>query len=274
MKIIKYLIIIALCGISHAEAIKNGFYKSLGAGIGYYNYTEYVDNSRLISMDDVAIKLLGNLGYVYDNGFKLDSTLSASASYGLYRGSKLYDDTKEFGSVKALVINFYMDFEGKVGFNILKPFGIDSVTLYMQSGIGYYFNKTDSFPIIRNQGYLYIPIELDSEISLSDKFALRIVAGYNYFILGNHYTSTTHVALSDDYYVIQRRGYGVSLFVGLNMTNSSGNISSLGIRWNHWWVGRADPSGILTNLITNDRHIVFEPENSSDIIMLEYSIGF
>lgn len=76
----------------------------------------------------------------------------------------------------------------------------------------------------RLQGYLYVPLEIEGEIKISSPnapTALNFLLGYRYLILGNHFTATSNYGFTDDYHVIQKKGFGINALLGITFLENS-----------------------------------------------------
>ena len=160
--------------------------------------------------------------------------------------------------------------ELKVGYNLLKPFLAENASLYLQGGVGYYFNRTDLVAMHRLQGYLYIPIHLEGELALSEKWALNYMGGLNAFILGNHFSSKGHN--SKDLNVLQHEGLGARAFLGATYKTTSDRINSFRLVYEYWSV-EGSPSVAMTDYAGN-QIALYEPKNSSHILTLQYIWNF
>ena len=260
------------------DIIQNGFTKSLGMGMGYYQYAEFdtLDNP-VMRMDTGVLRILGDIGYIYNNGIKLYGSLDANMSIGVYTGSIL-DPTnpdRDGQKLTALVANSFYDARFKVAYNILKPFNIANMTLYLQVGTGYYFNYTNGLSVVRFQGYTYIPIELESEIRINEKIVINYGIGYDYFLVGNHFTKSTQWYYGDNYQTIQKQGFGVSALFGVTFIRENGQANSVKLAYQYWDIGAGEPmrtteggSGVTTPVV------IYEPKNHTHLIMLQYTWHF
>lgn len=257
------------------EVIQTGFYKNIGMGFGYYHYGEVdITNTPVVRMDDAMYRIFGGLGSV-NNGFKVDFALNANISIGVYTGSTLdVNNPKRNGQALNLpAANSFYETRFKLGYDILHPFNFDS-TLYFQIGVGYYFNVDTLYQMTRLQGYAYIPIELEGEVKLSDNVAMNYMIGYNWFLFGNHFTQTSRGFFTQDYTAIQKGGYGINASLGFTFLHDD-YTNTIKLVWEHWSIDAAKPK-TLTSIATGTptQADVYEPKNSTDIIVLQYSWGF
>lgn len=262
--------------------LKKGVYKSLGYMSGYHRYAE-VDtsdnNAFVMSMDMLTFGLVGQLGAVSASGIKVEGTLRANYALGLYTGGFLNQDgDADTGKrVYTMVGSFNADAEVKSGYNFLRSF--ESASLYLQSGLGYYFASTQFITMERLQGYLYVPLELEGEVLLNDKVALNYGGGYKFLIFGNHYSATSKYGLEGDMDVMQRKGFGAGGFIGAQFRTKSGGLRNVRLIYEYWSIENSP----LTQLYSSDinsttkqptHRYYLEPKNSTHRVFLQYSFLF
>ena len=84
-----YGIFLCILPLAAADVIKEGLYKSLGFGLGYYYYGEWDQvGAPFMHTDEALFGIVGNLGYA-KNGIKVEVSADASFVIGLYTGSVL-----------------------------------------------------------------------------------------------------------------------------------------------------------------------------------------
>lgn len=256
--------------LADSTLFKSGFYTSIAGGVGYYYYGEvnYL-NKPVMKMDMALLNLALNLGYAKSGG-KIDLEINANVAWGKYTGGVLdtSDSTQNGKKLTSIDTNSFYSAELKGGFDILS-LAIESATLYLQSGIGYYFNRNDFMTFERLQGYLYVPLQLESEIYLNSDWALNLMAGYNFFILGNHLSKVSKQHFSGDLNVTQKGGSGASAFIGAIYKTSSGNINSFRLEYNFWSIDASPSTGDITDYAGNLTRL-YEPKNTTHIITLKY----
>lgn len=254
---------------SENPLLKSGFYKSIAVGAGYYHYdeTNYLGKA-VMRMDLALLNIALNLGYAKGGG-KIDFYADANVAMGAYTGSVLdtSDPDKNGKRLVAFDTNSFYNVVLKGGYDLLAQSGIDWA-LYLQSGVGYYFNRNDFSAIERLQGYLYIPLQVEGEVILSANWALNLMGGYNFFILGHHHSKTTKSQFSKDLRVIQRQGAGANAFIGATYRTASGNINAFGLKYEFWSVG-GSPSEQMTDYKGKSTNL-YEPDNVSHILTLQY----
>lgn len=252
---------------------KSGFYKSIALGVGYYHYGETnMLKEPVMRMDMASLNLTLNLGYAKSGG-KIDFLADANVALGAYTGSVLdtTDNNKNGEKLVTFDSNSFYHLELKGGFNFLSLNGTDS-TLYLQSGVGYYFNRNDFSSIERLQGYLYIPLQVENEFILNANWALNFMVGYNFFVLGHHTSKATKSQFSKDLRVRQNQGIGMGAYIGAAYRTDSGNINAFGIKYEYWNIG-ASPSVRMTDY-ANTAVSLYEPDNVSYILTLQYMWRF
>ena len=254
----------------YSDLLKSGFYKSIAVGAGYYHYDETDWRGKFVMrMDMAALNIALNLGYAKSGG-KIDFYADANVAMGAYTGSVLdtSDETKDGEKLVAFDTNSFYNLVLKGGYDLLAQSGLDS-TLYLQSGVGYYFNRNDFSAIERLQGYLYIPLQMEGEVILSADWALNLMGGYNFFILGHHHSKTTKSQFSKDLRVIQRKGAGASAYIGATFRTASGNINAFGLKYEFWHIGASPSSELMADYKGNTTRL-YEPDNVSHILTLQY----
>lgn len=269
---------------SYAESslLKNGLYKSLGIGAGYYYYGEIDTQGKpVMNLDFGLFNVYGNIGYVASGGFKIDFLLDANIALGQYTGGVLdtSDESKDGKRLVSFMTNSFYHGEFKIGYNFLKPFLVERASLYLQGGLGYYFNRTDLLSMDRLQGYLYIPIQLEGEAELSEKWALNYMGGLNAFILGNHLSTSTKWHYSKNLDVLQSEGFGAKAFIGATYKTRDDKINSFRLVYEYWSV-EGSPAVAMSdytgNPLTKDGKPIalYEPKNSSHILTIQYIWNF
>ena len=253
--------------------LKSGFYKSIAIGAGYYHYGETDYRGKPIMRMDMGLLNVGlNLGYAKSGG-KIDFIADANVAMGVYTGGVLdtSDANKNGERLVAFDTNSFYHLELKGGFNLLSLIGLDSA-LYLQGGVGYYFNRNDFTAIERLQGYVYIPLQIEGEAILSADWVLNVMGGYNFFILGHHNSKLTKSQFSKDLRVRQTQGFGASAYIGATYKTRSGNINAFGLRYEFWSIG-ASPSVRMVDY--NGKNVaMYEPDNVSHILTLQYAWRF
>ncbi|STQ85388.1 hypothetical protein LS73_001900 [Helicobacter muridarum] len=255
----------------------DGLYKSLGIGIGYYRYQEYdtaANDAFVMKMDMYLLNIAGNIGYI-TNGFKIDLAVDANISFGKYTGAILdvSNPDRNGTPVTSIDANSFYHATLKTGYNILELFNIDSMSLYLQSGVNYYFNRNDAVTFERLQGYVSIPFQLEGEIVLKQSLALNFMGGFNWFLFGHHFTNGIRGHLSGNINVTQKQGLGANGYIGITWLDDNNNANSIRMTYEYWSVG--DSVRVpLTDLQSNITKGFFEPKNKTHIIMLQYIWGF
>ena len=275
--------IIILCGIlltkilaneTESSLLKQGFYKRVGIGGGYYYYGEVVKNDAFfMRMDNLAFNLAGNIGYITRFGLKLDVYVDANFALGIYTGS-VQDTVKLENNGRPVThanMSTYYHAQSLLGYNFL-AFATPKASLYLQAGGGYYFNRNDLNSYERLQGYVYVPIELESEILLNDKWALNLMGGFKYFIFGHHLSATSRQHFDKDLNLSQKNGLGAGGFVGARYRTKRGEINSFGLRYEYWHIKRSS-IGYVTDYSGKYGPGV-EPKNTSHIITFQYAWDF
>ena len=244
--VVKILCIVAFVagyvGADEARVLKQGVYKSLGFMSGYWHYGEIgMEGERVMRIDTLFFGLVGQLGMATSSGVKLEGNLRTNFAYGLYTGGVLdVDDSSRNGQrLYSAIGGWNSDMELKGGYNLL-PVSLNT-TLYLQSGVGYYFSRTEFITMDRLQGYLYVPLELEGEHALNSNLALNFGLGYRYFIAGHHYSAASKYGLEDDYRVTQKEGFGVSGFLGMAFVNKDSGVRNVRLIYEYWNVGAATP---------------------------------
>lgn len=256
------------------QLMKNGFYRSLGVYSGYYFYGE-VDtrtNEEVMHMSLFMFGLSGQMGVVARNAYKLEGTLRVNYGYGKYVGGVLDVDNEERNGKPLTARNAVLigDVELKAGYNLLS--NLSYISLYAQSGLGYYLNRNEMTSMYRIQGYLYVPLEFEGEAILNDKIALSYGAGYRYLIFGNH-LSREPTGLNGKVDVIQKDGFSWHGFVGMNFFTKAGQLRSLRLVYEYWSIGDS-PKSAMSSVYTGDIQYLYEPKNRTHRVFLQYSFGF
>lgn len=257
-------------GEIHANPLlKSGFYKSIAIGAGYYHYGETDYRGKSVMRMDMGLLNVGlNLGYAKGGG-KIDFLADANVAMGVYTGGVL-DTSNANKNGERLVMfdtNSFYHLELKGGFNLLSTTGLDSA-IYLQGGVGYYFNRNNFTAIERLQGYVYVPLQIEGEAILSADWVLNVMGGYNFFILGHHHSKLIKSQFSKDLRVRQTQGFGASAYIGATYKTRSGNINAFGLKYKFWSIG-ASPSVRAMDYAGNWRNM-YEPDNVSHILTLQY----
>lgn len=264
-----------------SELIKDGLYRHIGIGVSYYRYLEVntQDNDAFIMrIESPMFNIAGNIGYVFQNGLKLDGYADANVSVPVswYTGG-VRDERNPANSGKPISFadfNSYYRFQGIVGYNFLNS-SSDSATLYLQTGVGYFFSRNDKTELERLQGYLYIPLQLETEIVLSNTLALNIMGGVNWMLFGNHLSRGTRENSTGNLNTLQRNGlFGASGSIGLRYKTAGGNINSMRLLYEYFRVGDSPQSPNMYVWGGVDTVSYREPKNSTHIITFQYFWSF
>lgn len=259
---------------SQKSLMKSGLYRSLGFYTGYHHYGEVGrDGSRFMRIDTATFGLMGELGLVNPLGIKLEGSARLGYALGIYTGSILDTDNAQRDGQKlvSMMGMFAGDVELRGGYNLLKASQMAS--LYLQGGLGYFLNRTEFMTMDRLQGYLYIPIELEGEVYIGNKGVLNYGLGYRYFIFGNHLSTASEYGFNDDYYVTQKNGFGLNAFIGRTYYGKDSTMRSIRLVYEYWHIGAADTMRTSSS-ITGDPTAIYEPENSTHRLLLQYSYRF
>lgn len=249
--------------------LKSGFYKSIAIGAGYYHYGETDYRGKSVMRMDMGLLNVGlNLGYAKGGG-KIDFLADANVAMGVYTGGVLDTSNADKNGERLVMFdtNSFYHLELKGGFNLLSTTGLDSA-IYLQGGVGYYFNRNDFTAIERLQGYVYVPLQIEGEAILSADWVLNVIGGYNFFILGHHHSKLTKSQFSKDLRVRQTQGFGASAYIGATYKTRSGNINAFGLKYEFWNIG-ASPSVRMIDYKGNSV-AMYEPDNVSHILTLQY----
>lgn len=253
--------------------LKSGFYKSIAIGAGYYHYGETDYRGKSVMRMDMGLLNIGlNLGYAKSGG-KIDFLADANVAVGVYTGGVLDTSNANKNGERLVTLdsNSFYHLELKGGFDLLSLNKIDAA-LYLQSGVGYYFNRNDFSAIERLQGYIYIPLQIEGEIILSANWVLNVMGGYNFFIFGHHHSKITKSQFSNDLRVKQKDGLGASAYIGATYKTRSGNINAFGLKYEFWSIG-ASPS-VMARDYAGAQKYLYEPDNVSHILTLQYAWRF
>ena len=254
--------------------IKSGLYKSLGIGTGYYYYGEVGQSGEhVMHLDFVLFNVNANIGYIADSGGRVDFSADANIGLGLYTGGVLDTSNAEKNGkfLQQADGNSYYHLEIKGGFDMLRAFGTSqSASLYALGGLGYYFNNNNFNPQYRLQGYLYLPLGLEGEIVLGERFALNYAGFFHLFLLGNHFTSRGH--FSKDLDVLQNEGLGAKAYIGATYKTKHDRINSFRLVYEYWSLA-GSPAVAMTDYAGNQTAL-YEPKNSSHILTLQYLWNF
>lgn len=259
---------------SQKSLMKSGFYRSLGFYTGYHHYGEVGDDgSRVMRMDTATFGLMGELGAVNSLGLKLEGSARFGYALGVYTGGLLDTDNEERNGQKLVSITgmFAGDVELKSGYNLFRA--SRRASLYLQGGLGYFFNRTEFIAMDRLQGYLYVPLELEGEVHMGNKGVLNYGLGYRYLIFGNHLSTASEYGFNDDYYVMQKDGFGLSAFIGRTYYGKDSTMRSIRLVYEYWYIDMAKPMRTSSS-ITGDATAIYEPENSTHRLLLQYSYRF
>lgn len=274
--ILQGILLATLCTASYAEGLvyKSGFYSSLGFYTGYYHYGEIDRNGgRVMRMDTAMFGLSGQLGNVTSFGLKLDATARFNYALGQYTGGILDPDNKDRNG-KALrqpVGALAGDVELRVGYDLLHF--LPTSSLFLQSGVSYHANRTEIISMLRYQGYLYLPIELEGHSQISQTLALSYGGGYRYLIFGNHFSQSTRFGFMDNYSVLQHDGFGALGYIGANFLTKDGGMRSVRLVYEYWSIEAAQGAPIRS-IYTGQPVTLYEPKNSTHRVFLQYSFGF
>ena len=275
----KILVVFLFLGLAQAQPslIKEGLYKSLGIGTGYYYYGEVGrQGEHLMHLDFMLFNVNGNIGYIADSGGRVDFSADANIAFGVYTGRVLdTSNAEENGKfLQSIDGNSFYHLELKGGFDILRAFGdfgeSRSASVYALGGLGYYFNNNNFDADYRLQGYLYLPLGLEGEIGLGERFMLNYAGFFHLFILGNHFTSRGH--FSKDLDVLQSEGLGAKAYIGATYKTKHDRINSFRLVYEYWSLA-GSPAVAMTDY-TGKQVALYEPKNSSHILTLQYLWNF
>lgn len=275
----KILVVFLFLGLAQAQPslIKEGLYKSLGIGTGYYYYGEVGQlGEHLMHLDFMLFNVNGNIGYIADSGGRVDFSADANIAFGVYTGRVLdTSNAEENGKfLQSVDGNSFYHLELKGGFDILRAFGafgeLRSASLYALGGLGYYFNNNNFNSTYRLQGYLYLPLGLEGEIGLGERFALNYAGFFHLFILGNHFSSRGH--FSKDLDVLQSEGLGAKAYIGATYKTKHDRVNSFRLVYEYWSLA-GSPAVAMTDY-TGKQIALYEPKNSSHILTLQYLWNF
>lgn len=259
---------------SQKSLMKSGLYRSLGFYTGYHHYGEVAyDGSRVMRVDSATFGLLGELGVINPLGVKLEGSARLGYALGIYTGGILDTDNEQRNGQKLVSIMGMLagDVELKSGYNLLRA--SHRASLYIQGGLGYFFNRTEFLVMDRLQGYLYVPLELEGEVHIGNKGVLNYGLGYRYLIFGNHLSTASEYGFNDDYYVTQKDGFGLSAFIGRTYYGKDSTLRSIRLVYEYWHIDMAKPMRTSSS-ITGNATAIYEPENSTHRLLLQYSYRF
>ncbi|MDE6979389.1 MAG: hypothetical protein K2O85_07475 [Helicobacter sp.] len=263
----KLCYMIALLGLCFAE---NGMFSEIGAGVGYYRY----DEPRLMNTDELLLNINAKLGYRHEF-VKAEAVGDVFTTFGLYTGGYLeFDevvkDIKEktaYGTASSQIFNGQV----KLGIDLL-AFS-DTMDLFVQSGIGYWFLQDRDYLEKRQQVYVYVPIELEGEIRSAPSFAWTYLLGYNHLLDARHKTLATPTKISNaDLFAKQDKGFGLKGSFGWKKKNKD-SLNFTRIVVDYWKIGDSAPGNIGTTYL-NKPAAFYEPRNFTLSIYLQYGWRF
>ncbi|WP_394995221.1 hypothetical protein [uncultured Helicobacter sp.] len=272
-----YGIFLCILPLAAADVIKEGLYKSLGFGLGYYYYGEWDQvGAPFMHTDEALFGIVGNLGYA-KNGIKVEVSADASFVIGLYTGSVLDSSNPDLKGkpLKQPTSATIYHGEFKAGYDLLSHFfGASNATLYAQAGVGYRFYRDGFLSMVRHQGYLYVPLEIEGEVRLGRKLGLEYLLGYNYLVFGDHKSLASQWHFSEDLIVKQDSGFGLKSFVGLSFKTKSENINTIRLVYEFWSIAASPSSAFATSSVTGSSGYLYEPRNKTHTITLQYLYSF
>ncbi|MGX2983948.1 hypothetical protein ACWIWK_00485 [Helicobacter sp. 23-1048] len=263
------------------DLIRDGFYRHIGFGVSYWRYLEVDSRNNdafIMRIEAPMFNIAGNIGYVSANGVKFDGSIDANVAvpFSWYTGSTRdeRDPNNDGKFVNQPDFSSYYRAQGLVGYNFLNG-ASERTTLYLQTGVGYFFSRNDSTPLERLQGYFHIPLQLESEIVLSNSLALNLMGGVNWVLFGNHLSRGTRENSTANLNTIQRKGlFGASGSVGLRYKTNAGNVSMIRLMYEYFRVGDSERSPNMYVWGGVDPVSYIEPKNSTHILTFQYFWSF
>ena len=128
--------------------------------------------------------------------------------------------------------------------------------------------------MVRHQGYLYVPLEIEGEVRLGRKLGLEYLLGYNYLVFGDHKSLASQWHYSGDLIVKQDSGFGLKSFVGLSFKGRDENVNTIRLVYEFWSIAASPSSAFLTSSVTGLRGYLYEPRNKTHTITLQYLYSF
>lgn len=260
--------LVFIFAFSYASNIKDNFWADIGFETGYYGYTE----PKLMKVRGMANGFNFDLGYAYEGILKAEMQGRYFNTFGLYKGGTLNTGEANFKSEKVISLSadFILNTEIKLGLNSI--FTNSSHRLYLQAGVGHWILFDVLYFVPRRQTYYYIPIEIEGENVINEKWALNYLFGYKYFLKGKHKTSTSKVGWSDDIKVSQKNGYGFKVMFGLVYNNDPQFSTFYNIVFDHWYVGDSPYARVTTNLGKTDYYL--EPKNHTQLLSFQFGFRY
>lgn len=269
------VVVLSILPLMAADVIKDGLYKSLGFGLGYYYYGEWDEiGDSVMHTDEALFGILGNVGYA-KNGFKAEALADANFVVGVYTGSVLNASDPDLVGKPLKMPSSAAIYHGelKVGYDVLHFLHTPNATLYVQAGAGYRFYRDGFLSMVRHQGYLYVPIEIEGEVWLREHIGLQYMLGYNYLVFGDHKSLASQWHYSNDLVVKQDSGFGLKSFVGVSFKTKDDHINTIRLVYEFWSIG-ASPAVYVTSSISDQAGGIYEPRNKTHTITLQYMYGF
>lgn len=266
MKIfLKYAFLASLLNIALAES---SFYTTVAYDGGLYRYTE----PGVMRVYGYSNGLNGGFGYEYNNMLKLDITGSINVYTGKYTGGYLQEDHgNNREKVTSVVFGSFNTIEAKLGYNILSLTHLDS-NLYIQLGLGYWFLKDATYPMLRSQRYYYMPIEILGNIKYSNDVSFDYQLGYNHFLKGHHITDATTVNYSGKLDVKQDTGNGFRAMLGIS--HKYGEFTYLyQLIFEYWRVADSPLSDWITDDLGSIKKYL-EPNNHTQKLGFRLGVKF
>lgn len=263
------------------DLIRDGFYRHIGFGVSYWRYLEV--NSRnndafIMRIESPMFNISGNIGYVSANGVKFDGYIDANVAMpsSWYTGSirDERDPNNDGKFTNQIDFSSYYRVQGLVGYNFLHDTS-ERTTLYLQTGAFYFFSRNDQTPLERLQGYMSIPLQLETEITLTNSLALNLMGGVNWVLFGNHLSRGTRENSTANLNTIQRKGlFGASGSVGLRYKTNAGNVSMIRLMYEYFRVGDSERSPDTYVWGGVNKVNYYEPKNSTHILTFQYFWSF
>lgn len=243
---------------SMAQVAKDGGFSSFGVGVGYRQFGQFnTDGSSIVRNRQMIGMFETSFGYA--SSFKIELRGAANLGVGSQTGNFMFDKKKE--ETNGPVTNFWVA-ELRTGFDLIPS---DDHDLYIQTGGGYRFLIDNQRYYNRHQAYTYIPIELEGAVRFNDNKYIEYKIGYNFLLMGNHRSLTSRVGYNNDLVVKQRKGFGISGFIGFGFNEREG-YSTYRLVYDYWNIGDS-PSATL-NGNSNGSKSYYEPRNTTHQIYL------
>ena len=241
-----------------------------GIGFDYYHYKE----PNVMDIFGPMFNVFGDFSVIKKLfRFQIDASYSTHMDANHYDGSLQSDTGKIPYETKST--DWYANIATKAGFSLYENREI----LFIYIGLGYRFLWNDIIDkdgikasYHRYQGYLYLPIGISGEISISPTLSLISLLEYRVLLFGHNTSTFSELGYDRDLFFKQYTGNGARISIGLRYYFSPNYSVKFNFYYDYWSIQDSTLENAYLNGVYKGTFV--EPKNHTNVFGINIAFSF